>query len=217
MVSAVPLTGPARPRRGLGGPAEAAASPRSTAAAPGRQAQKHVLQPMPPRLSGRRGGRSRSASQAVRAATVAGLASAATRYSPGPPRRPRRRSGRPARRCRGRAGRRSGSPGAAAFGHELRPGRPGDHLAVVDDHDAVGQPLGLLDLVGGEQHAHARRPQVPDHGPDGQAALRIDAGGRLVQEGHPRPADQGQGQGQPLLFAARQPPRRRGDRVRPTR
>ena len=35
----------------------------------------------------------------------------------------------------------------------------GDHLAVVDDDDPVGEALNLVELVAGEKHAHAVRAQ----------------------------------------------------------
>ena len=44
--------------------------------------------------------------------------------------------------------------------------------------------------------------QVGDHPPDELAPARVDAGGRLVEEGDLGPADQGERQRQPLLLAA---------------
>ncbi len=69
------------------------------------------------------------------------------------------------RRVQSRAGRRSGSPADApsVMSSAGRAGR--DHLAVVDDHDPVGEALGLLHLVGREQHADPRSPQIPDRRP----------------------------------------------------
>ena len=45
----------------------------------------------------------------------------------------------------------------------------------------VGQALGLPELVGGEQHTPALVPLGGDQVPDHQAALGIDASGRLVE------------------------------------
>ena len=45
---------------------------------------------------------------------------------------------------------------------------------------------------------------LADHDP----ALGVDPGGGLVEEHHLGPADQGQGQGEPLLLPSRQPPPR---------
>ena len=75
----------------------------------------------------------------------------------------------------------------------------------VDDHDAVGDALGLVEVVGGEQHgrrrrrAARRRPARMTWRPAGSTP-----GGRLVEERHLGPADERQGQGEPLLLAARQ-------------
>ena len=100
----------------------------------------------------------------------------------------------------------------AASSAAVSPARPGPG----DDDDLVGQPLGLGQLVGGEDHADPTAREVGDDRPDGQPALGVDAGRRLVQEDHLGPAHQGQGQRQPLLLAARQPPPRRlGHRSQP--
>ena len=66
--------------------------------------------------------------------------------------------------------------------------------------------------MGGEDDAHAPFLHVGHHGAHGDAPLGVDARRRLVEEGHLRPADQGQGEGEPLLLAARQvAPGRGGD------
>jgi len=83
---------------------------------------------------------------------------------------------------------------------------------VVDDHDTVRQALGLGQLVGGEQHGDPLAPELGDHLADAEAALGVDAGGRLVQEDHLGPTHQGQCEREPLLLAAREvAPRRGGD------
>ncbi len=57
---------------------------------------------------------------------------------------------------------------------------------------------------------------VGHHGAHGDAPLGVDARRRLVEERHLRPADQGQGEGEPLLLAAREvAPRRGGDGAQP--
>ncbi len=38
----------------------------------------------------------------------------------------------------------------------------GDDLAVVDDPDAVGQDVGLLEVLGGQEDRHALPRQPPD-------------------------------------------------------
>src|SRR5438477_336948 len=65
---------------------------------------------------------------------------------------------------------------------QLRARACGDLAAVVDDHHPVGQLLGFVELVGGEQHAHAGVAQVADHLTDGEPSLGVDAGGGLVEE-----------------------------------
>ena len=84
----------------------------------------------------------------------------------------------------------------------------GQDPAPVDDDHLVGQPLGLGQLVGGEDHADAPVALGGDDLADREAALGVDAGGGLVEEEHLGPADQGQGQRQALLLAAGQPPPR---------
>ena len=51
-------------------------------------------------------------------------------------------------------------PLAADLGLELVGGALGDHLAVVDDHDVVGQPVGLLQVLRGQQQGGAAGDQV---------------------------------------------------------
>ena len=46
---------------------------------------------------------------------------------------------------------------------------------------------------------------VADQVPDGEAGLRVEPGGRLVEEDELRPADHGEGQREPLALAAGQP------------
>ncbi len=93
---------------------------------------------------------------------------------------------------------------------QLGGGPRGDDPAPAHDDHPVGHPFRLLQLVGGEQHGDARVAQLGDLSTDGQPATRVHPGGGLVQEHHLGPADQGQGHGQPLLFAARQSAPRRG-------
>ena len=45
-------------------------------------------------------------------------------------------------------------PGPAGGRLELGGGALGDHPAVVDDHDPVGQLVGLVEVLGGEQQGH---------------------------------------------------------------
>ncbi len=77
---------------------------------------------------------------------------------------------------------------------------------MIDDDDAIGQALGLGQLVGGQEDRDPTVGKTGDHRPHGQPALGVDAGGGLVEEHHRGLAHQGQGQRQALLLAAGQPP-----------
>jgi hypothetical protein len=74
--------------------------------------------------------------------------------------------------------------------------------ALVDDGEARGQPVGLLQVVRGEQDGQALLTGEPaDLLPHGGAGLRVETGGRLVQEQHLRAVDQADGHVQPALHA----------------
>ena len=64
--------------------------------------------------------------------------------------------------------------------------------------------------MGGEHDADPLLLEPGHHGPDGQAALGVDARRGLVEKGHLGPADQGQGEGEALLLAAGEVPPRGG-------
>ena len=66
----------------------------------------------------------------------------------------------------------------------------GDDLAVVDDGDVGGQLVGLVEVLGGEQHVGARRHQVADDVPQLVAAAGVEAGGGLVEQEQLGGADQ---------------------------
>ena len=88
------------------------------------------------------------------------------------------------------------APAVRPCGVPSRTTRPAD-----EDHNAVRHLLGFAQLMGGEHHADALFLQPGHHGADGDAPLGVDAGRRLVEEGHLGPSDQGQGQREPLLLA----------------
>ena len=54
--------------------------------------------------------------------------------------------------------------------------------AVVDDGEPVAELVGLLHVVGGEQDGLAVGVELAEDLPQGDAALRVEAGGRLVEE-----------------------------------
>jgi len=91
----------------------------------------------------------------------------------------------------------------ADLGLQLVGGAAGDHAAVVDHGDAVGELVGLIQVLGGEQHCGAAGEQLADHHPDLDAASRVQAGGGLVQEQHARLADQAGGQVEAAAHPAR--------------
>ena len=66
----------------------------------------------------------------------------------------------------------------------------GDHLAAVDDRHALGELVGLLEVVGGQQHGLATLAgQLRDLGPHVGSDLGVEAGCRLIQEQDGRVVD----------------------------
>ena len=58
-----------------------------------------------------------------------------------------------------------------------------DDPAVVDDPDAVGEHVGLLQVLGGEEDGDALLLREPAHfHPERRAALNVEPGRRLVEE-----------------------------------
>ncbi len=79
-----------------------------------------------------------------------------------------------------------------------------EQLAVVDDREPVAELVGLLHVVRGEQDRLAVGVELAEDLPERDAALRVEAGGRLVEEEdrgsvHDRPRHH-----QPLRHAARE-------------
>src|SRR4051794_24093740 len=88
-----------------------------------------------------------------------------------------------------------------AVGDEVAVAAPQRARRALDDdppraHDghAVGQGLGLVEVVGGEQDGLAQRLERADRLPGVPPRPRVKAGGRLVEEDQLRIADQGQGE-----------------------
>ena len=80
----------------------------------------------------------------------------------------------------------------------------GDDAAAVDDRHPVGEHVGLLEVLRGEEHRDAVvGGQAPDLLPQRAAALRVQARGRLVEEQHGRVVDERQREVEPALHAAR--------------
>ena len=81
-------------------------------------------------------------------------------------------------------------PGAADLRLELGRRAVGDHPTVVDDDDPVGELVGLVEVLGGQQQGHAVGDELADHVPHPEPAGGVEPGRRLVEEEHRRPGDQ---------------------------
>ncbi len=130
-----------------------------------------------------------------------------------------------ARACRG--GQRDGPIGAVIraesrargrlrrFGHlhldhraaepvlQLVAGPLGDEPAFMDHADPIGELVGFIEILRGQQHRRTRADQIPDQRPHVHAAARVDAGGRLIEKQDVGPAHQRRGQVQAPLHPAR--------------
>ena len=88
---------------------------------------------------------------------------------------------RAACRCAGSCSRTCSAPDpTSAFSWPRR--ALGDHPAVVDHRDAVGELIGLVEVLRGEQHGGADADHRAHDVPHLVAAARVEAGGRLVEE-----------------------------------
>ncbi len=74
---------------------------------------------------------------------------------------------------------------------------------MIDDHDLIGQLVGLVQVLGGEQQRGAARDQRPDDVPHPESRPRVQAGRWFVEEQDLGPPDQARGQVQAALHAAR--------------
>ena len=73
---------------------------------------------------------------------------------------------------------------------------------MVDDPHPVGEDVGLLEILGGQENGHSlvvgeARDLLPQRGP----ALRVEPGRGLVEEQDPGRVDERQGQVEPALHA----------------
>ena len=78
----------------------------------------------------------------------------------------------------------------------------GDDLAVVDDRDAVGELVGLVEVLRGEQHGRALGDEHAHDLPHLVAAARIEAGRGLVEEQQLGGHDDAGGDVEPAAHAA---------------
>ena len=81
-------------------------------------------------------------------------------------------------------------------------GSLGDHVAVVDHDDVVGEAVGLFEVLRREQHRGAFGDELLDDPPEVGAALRVETGGRLVEEEHLGPVHERGREVEPAPHAA---------------
>src|SRR5437899_12382944 len=93
---------------------------------------------------------------------------------------------------------------AAERGDQLPRRAERDHGAVIHDRHAVAQTLGFFHVMRRQQHRPAGRTEAPDDLPQLAPRLRIEPRRRLVQKQQLGLADEGAGDGEPLLLPARQ-------------
>ena len=75
--------------------------------------------------------------------------------------------------------------------------------AVIDDRDAAGELVGLLEVLRREEDRRAVAVEVAHLVPQVEPARRIEAGGRLVEEQHRRLVDERHREVEPATHAAR--------------
>ena len=85
---------------------------------------------------------------------------------------------------RGRVGEPDLHDRRAQPGLQLGSGALGNHMSVIDDHDVVGEAVGLLEVLRGEEHGRPFGDELLDDPPEVGATLRVEARGRLVEEQH---------------------------------
>jgi hypothetical protein len=73
---------------------------------------------------------------------------------------------------------------------------------VVDDDDVGGQVVGLVEVLGGQQHVGAGADQLADRVPQLEAAAGVQARGGLVQQQQAGGADQAGAQVQAAAHSA---------------
>ena len=79
----------------------------------------------------------------------------------------------------------------------------GDDPASVNHHDAMGQAVGLVQVLRGKQHGGAVGHEFSRMSHSSEPAMRVESGGRLVQEEHRGLVNERGGQVQAPPHAAR--------------
>ena len=82
-------------------------------------------------------------------------------------------------------------------GLQLGGGTGVGHPPGRDDHHLIGQRVGFFQILGGQQHGGAGPGEVPHRVPQHEAALRVQAGGGLIEEQHLRLVQQRRGHVEP--------------------
>ena len=95
------------------------------------------------------------------------------------------------------------TPNAVA-GHDLVERAGGDRPALVEDHDAVADPLDLGQQVRVEDHGRAAIARRPDDGADVGPADRVERRRRLVEQDQLGLAQERHAEPEPLLHALRE-------------
>ena len=101
-------------------------------------------------------------------------------------------------------GRARGQPDRQALraqGRAQPGGRVDPHEAGPDERDAVAQPVGLVEIVRGEDDGAARRAQLLDRLADDEHGLRVERRGGFVEEHDGRIVEQGARDRELLLHA----------------
>ena len=81
----------------------------------------------------------------------------------------------------------------------------GDHDATVNDHDALGERVGLFQVMGGQHNRLASAGSRAHAGQEGAPRLDVHAHGGLIEEEHLGVAADRQREVEPLTLPARKP------------
>jgi hypothetical protein len=84
----------------------------------------------------------------------------------------------------------------------------GDDPALVEHGDPVGELVGLLEVLGGEEDRHSGVGQLTDDPPQFAPTAGVEARGRLVEEDHLGASDQRHGEVELAAHAAAERRRR---------